>query len=141
MRKLIPIWLMVCFCGCEAIKNENDVYGSYELTSRDGKVLLVVGADHSYSETIRSSNAPDQKNSGHWQWRDGRACFDALLVPRSVMKAYENAKPEELPKVVGDSYQLDHCIPAGKEYGKTILEMNPDSPENFVRVGSSGVGR
>ncbi len=98
---------MVCFCGCQAIKNEADVYGSYELTSRDGKVLLEVGADHSYSETIRSSNAPDQKNSGHWQWRDGRVCFDALPVPRSVRKG-----------------------------GKTILEMNPDSPENFVKVSA-----
>lgn len=133
MRRLIPIWLMVCLCGCEAIKNENDVYGSYELTSRDGKVLLVVGADHSYSETIRSSNAPDQKNSGNWQWRDGRVCFDALLVPRSVMKILEEIRP----KVLGDAYQLDYCIPAIREYSKTMLELNPDTRENFVKVSAA----
>lgn len=132
MWKLIPIWLTVCLCGCEAIKNENDVYGSYELTSRDGKTLLDVTADHSYSETVRFSNGSEQKNSGHWQWRDGRVCFDALLVPRSVTKILEEIKP----KVVGDAYQLDYCIPAVREYTKTILELNPDTRENFVKVST-----
>jgi hypothetical protein len=134
--KLILPSLMVWLCGCEAIKNENEVYGSYELTFRDGKILLDVAADHSYSETIRFSNQPEQKNSGEWQWRDGRVCFNALLVPRPLMKVFENAKPWQ-PKVIGGAYQLDHCIPAGKEYGKTILEINPDAPENFVKVSSA----
>jgi hypothetical protein len=123
---------MACLCGCEAINNEKEVYGSYELTSRDGRILLEVAADHSYSETIRFSNRPEQRNSSRWQWRGGRVCFNALLVPRPLMKMLEDIKP----KVVGDAYQLDYCIPAVKEYGKTMLEINPDTRENFVKVGT-----
>jgi hypothetical protein len=132
MRKLIPVWLLLCLCGCEAINDEKEVCGSYELTSRDGKIFLDVAADHSYSETIRFFNRPEQRNSGQWQWREGRVCFNALLVPRPLMKMLEDIKP----KVVGDAYQLDYCIPAVKEYSKTMLEINPDTRENFVRVGA-----
>jgi len=139
--KITLITTMVCLLGCEAIKNENEIYGSYELTSSDAKILLDVSADHSYSEVIRFSNGSDQRNSGQWQWRDGRVCFTSLLVPTPLMKdLFEKAKPEEQPRVVGGAYQLDHCVPAGKEYGKTILEMNPDKPENFVKV-SAATGR
>jgi uncharacterized protein YceK len=134
-RTLILVSLTVCLCGCEAINKETEVYGAYELTSRDGKTVLDVAVDHSFSETIRFSNGLEQKNSGHWQWQDGQVCFDTLLVPKSVMKAYEDGDLDP-PKTVGQSYQLDCCVPAGKMYGKTILEINPDSSENFVR--SSG---
>jgi hypothetical protein len=106
-RTLILASLTVCLCGCGTINNEEEVYGSYELTSRDGKTVLDVAADHSYSETLRFSNRSEQNNSGHWRWRDGRVCLNALLVPRSAMKAYEGVRPEELPKTVGDAYQLN----------------------------------
>jgi hypothetical protein len=137
-RKLIPALLVVCLCGCEAIKNEGEVYGSYELTSREAKILLSVAADHSYSETVRFSIGPEQKNSGNWHWRDGRVCFSALLVPKALMKdLFESTRQDDRPKTVGGAYQLDHCVPAGREYGKTILEMNPDGPENFVKVNTA----
>ena len=41
---------------------------------------------------------------------------------------------EDRPLVVGDSFQMDRCIPAEVEYGNTILEINPDKPENFVKL-------
>jgi hypothetical protein len=129
--------LAICSFGCGPLRDEAEVYGSYELTTSDVKIALNVAANHSYTETLTFSNGSDQKNAGAWQWREGRVCFNGLLVPTVLMKALEGAPQEDRPKVVGQSYQMDHCIPAGKEYGKTILELNPDSPENFVKARST----
>lgn len=136
--KMILFVLVVSLWGCEAINDEAELYGSYALTSTEVKILLDLTASHSYSETVTFAGGPVQKASGTWRWKGGRVCFNALLIPRSLMKdVYENASPEEQPKIVGGAYQLDHCVPAGKEYGETILEMNPDKPENFVKMSSA----
>lgn len=136
--KMILLAVMVSLCGCVAIKNESEIYGSYTLTSGEGKVLLDVAASHSYSESLSFAGGPLQKAAGTWQWKDGRVCFASLLIPISLIKdVYANARPEEQPKIVGGAYQLDDCVPATKEYGKTILEINPDKPENFVKTSSA----
>src|SRR5260370_36222248 len=93
-RTLILASLMVCLGGCEAINNEKEVYGSYELTSRDGKILLEGVADHSYSETIRFPNGSEQKNSGQWHWRDEPVCLNAFLVARSAVNILSGHKPK-----------------------------------------------
>jgi hypothetical protein len=80
-QKVILVFLMSSLCGCEAISDVKDVYGSYELTSRRGKVLLQISADQSYFETVKPLGAPDAEQSGKWQWRNGRVCLDAFLIP------------------------------------------------------------
>ena len=68
-------------------------------------------------------------------WDDGRVCLAAMLIPKSLVPDYgETFNPEDRPLVVGDSFQMDRCIPAEVEYGNTILEINPDKPENFVKL-------
>jgi hypothetical protein len=135
--KVILAVFVACLCGCEKIKDEREVYGSYELISPDAKIVLEVAENHNYAETIAFSSSPQQRNEGKWQWRDGHVCFTALLVPKPLMKdLIQNVRPEDQPSIVGEAYRVDRCVPAQKEYGKTILEMNPDEPENFVRVTS-----
>jgi hypothetical protein len=128
---------IVCLCGCYAISSENDIYGHYELTSRAAKIRLDVNADHSYSETVEFISGPEQRNSGKWRWMGGRVCFGTFLEPKEFKNdIFVNARPQDEPKTVGGAYQLDECLPAGKEYGTTILEINPDGPENFAMVRS-----
>ena len=55
------------------------------------------------------------------------------MLPRSVFKdLFGDGNPQH--KSVGEAYQFDYCSPASEEYGKTILELDPDSPQNFVKV-------
>jgi hypothetical protein len=136
--KMILLALTAFLCGCVAIKDENEIYGSYTLTSGEDKILLDIGASHSYSESLSFAGHPTQKAAGIWQWKDGRVCFASLLIPTSLMKdVYANARREEQPKIVEGAYQLDDCVPATKEYGKTILEISPDKPENFVKTSAN----
>jgi hypothetical protein len=130
--------LMLCLCGCYAIDSEKKVHGQYLLVSGDVKILLDVAADHTYSETVEFTRAPEQRISGTWHWTEGKVCLNAFLVPQMLMRGLlQSVPPEQRPKAVGLSYQLDQCAGAEREYGKTILEINPDSSENFVMVKAS----
>jgi hypothetical protein len=125
--------------GCKPIKSERDVYGHYVLESRAATITLDVTAEHSYFETIAYSNDGSQSQSGKWQWRDGRVCFDAFLEPKQLLKdLFDNVPQQNQPKTVGRAYEIDDCLPASWEYGKTLLEVNPDSPENFVKLNDGG---
>jgi hypothetical protein len=131
--------ILACLAGCEPVKSERDVYGRYVLKSNYANITLDVAEDHSYSETILYPAGEQQKQSGKWHWRDGQACFGGLLVPNQLLKdLYENAPQQNHPKTRGSAYELDDCLPASREYGKTLLEINPDSPENFEKLTDAG---
>jgi len=128
---------MLCLCGCYGINSEKKVYGRYELASSGVKILLDVVADHTYSETVEFTRAAEQRTSGAWHSTEDKVCFDAFLVPQMLRRGLlQSLPPQRQPKTVGPSYQVDQCVGAGIEYGKTILEINPDSSENFVMVKS-----
>jgi hypothetical protein len=101
--------------------------------------MLDVLDDHSYTEVIRFSNGSEQRNSDKWHWKAeyGYVCFNAFLLPRSFKSdVYEGSHPLPKPTVVGDAYTEDRCMGAGKVYGKTILEIDPDGGQNFVKIVS-----
>jgi hypothetical protein len=130
--------LMLGLCGCYAIDSEKKVHGQYQLVSSDVKILLDVAADHTYSEIVAFTRAQEQRASGTWHWTEGKVCLKAFLVPQMLMSGLLQSVPrEQWPKAVGPSYQLDQCAGAEMEYGKTILEINPDSSENFVMIKAS----
>ncbi len=135
-NKVIVLLLIFELVGCAPISDEREVYGDYELRSGGTKIALRVAQDHSFSESITFPNGQEQRNSGRWEWQQGavgHACINGLLIPKALM-TYLSGNWQ--PKAVGESYQYDDCLAAGKEYGRTILEINPDG-ENFVKVGST----
>jgi len=87
---LILVILMLSFCGCSPIRDENDVYGSYELTSTEAKVRLKIEDNHTFSQTIEFSNGEQQRNSGTWRWEINRVLYwsdaPALRFQRSLRR-------------------------------------------------------
>jgi hypothetical protein len=141
-RRLGLACLTLLACGCEAVHLEREVYGHYELRHSEGEIRLEVSADHSYSEILTFASYPEQRSSGKWYWSEGtdgtgRVCFESVLEPVRFKKDLYAASGRS-PTMIGRTYQLDDCLPAEKEYGKTILEINPDSEENFVMVAAAG---
>lgn len=66
---------------------------------------------------------------------DDRICFHSFLMPKMLLsEQFQTAPLEARPKILGPSYQLDQCAAPEILYGKTILEINPDSSENFVML-------
>jgi hypothetical protein len=69
-----------------------------------------------------------------------RVCFGSFMLPKQweFMKDYvDGSLPEHKPKAVGGAYQFDEeCTGPVKEYGRTILEISPDSSDHFVRVSA-----
>jgi len=131
---------LVSLSGCRPIRSESELYGHYELTSRDAKILLDVAADHTYSEKIMFSGGFQQTQTGNWRWMGGQVFLAAFLEPEKLRsEVYEDLPLKQRPKTVGGSYQIDDCLPASWIYGKTVLEIDPDSSENFVKLKASTI--
>jgi hypothetical protein len=138
--------LSLCLCACSEITVENEVYGRYEMRTPDAKTFLDVRADHSYSETIHYTGGSEQKVSGAWQWRDAamygyvRVCFGSFMLPKQweFMKDYvDDDRWEHRPNAIGGAYQFnEECTGPVREYGRTILEIDTDSSDRFVRVSA-----
>jgi hypothetical protein len=146
IARLIVLPCLACLCSCIPISSEKGILGRYELKSPDAKTQLDVVPDHSYFEIIRYTNGTEQRTAGAWHWMeekdrwDPRVCFTSLLLPKQtgVMQnifAGDSAPPDWV-KSAGGAYQLDECAGPLKEYGRTILEIDPDSEQNFVRVSA-----
>ncbi len=64
--------------------------------------------------------------------------FRGTFLPKQlrIVEASGEAPPGTV-KPVGGTYRLDVCAGPLREYGRTILEIDPDGDENFVRKGHS----
>lgn len=127
--------LIACLSGCAPITNESKISGVYALAVRGVKIELRVAKDHTYVEKVTFSDGAQQTKSGEWKWQEEQLCFGALLVPSSAFPAAFSYGIQS--RIVGRCYQMDRCAAPVWEYGKTILEINPDTAENFVRIGST----
>ena len=131
--------LTLGLCGCLPINSERGVYGRYELRSPGATTYVDLRADHTWTETIRYASGAVQEKSGKWHWTESQTglplCFEALFLPKQA--SFFRLIQGDLPGWVkdrGTAYELDQCASPLVEYGKTTLEIDPDSDENFVRV-------
>lgn len=115
------------------MRTEADIYGHYELKLSSAVISLDVNADHSFSEQIAYTNGDKQNQVGNWRWTNYQICFKALLEPKDLLKGLFQDTQNQ-PKAIGGAYEIDDCLPASWEWGKTILEIDPDNPENLVKT-------
>jgi hypothetical protein len=76
-----------------------------------------------------------------WRRRtdETHASAQLLLLPKQVAvmeRLVENSEPEYQPKTVGVAHRLDECPSPLIEDGRTFLEIDPDTEQNFVRVSA-----
>jgi hypothetical protein len=135
------------------VKSESDVLGEYELSAPNGKIVLRISPDKSFSETFNWCGEVESR-SGKWLWSPGKwlwshdvISFDQLwipreLMPRSIDADAASANPNKLP----DYTELEEywsprpwSMRPERHLGNVALPIFPDADLSFKMVRDSPV--
>ena len=116
------------------VKSKSDVLGEYELKSGNGRIVLKVSPDKSFSETIFWSNGKVENRSGKWLWAENGISFDQLWIPAEFAPDYilqADASANKQPKYTEPGHW---SMRAEKHWGTVTLPIFPDADVNFKMV-------
>lgn len=118
------------------VNSESDVLGEYELKAANGKIVLTVLPDRSFSETIVWPSRKVENRSGKWLWAENGISFDQLWIPSEfapeyILRADAEAKANKQPKYTEPGHW---SMRAEKHWGTVTLPIFPDADVNFKMV-------
>ena len=122
--------------GCTMVKSETDVLGEYELKVGNGKIILTVLPDKSFTETIFWPNGKMDRRSGTWIWSHDGIGFDQLWIPSEfapdyILQADASAKLHNQPKYTEPGYWWGR---PEKHWGTVTLPVFPDADVSFNMI-------
>ncbi len=132
MRKISWALCVTFLTSCAPIRDEAKISGLYNLIYEDVELKLTILSNHKYSETAIAGNQ-SYDVSGSWKWQNDKICFDSLLIPKRLFPSFGDNSSHYKPKAIGPVYEVEYCLPGIQEYGKTLLELDPDGGHNFKR--------
>jgi hypothetical protein len=128
---LLTLAASLFMTGCTIVKSESDVMGEYELRAGDGKIVLQVSPDKSFSETIYWPTGKVERRSGKWLWNKDTINFDQLWIPPAFAPDYilqTDALVENQPKYTEPGHW---AIQPERHWGTVTLWIFPDADVNF----------
>src|SRR6266496_689715 len=119
--------------GCSMVKSESDVLGEYELRAANGKIVLTVLPDRSFSEMIVWPTGKVENRSGKWLWTENGISFDQLWIPSEfapefILQADAEAKANKQPKYTEPGHW---SMRAEKHWRTVTLPIFPDADVSF----------
>jgi hypothetical protein len=134
--RLLILAASLFMTGCSMVKSESDVLGEYELRTENGKIVLQVSPDKSFSETIYWPNGKVERRSGKWLWNQNGISFDQLWIPSEfapdyILQADASAKANKQPKYTEPGHWSGR---AEKHWGTVTLPIFPDADVNFKMI-------
>jgi hypothetical protein len=132
MLRTVLMMLLIGLSSCVSITRRTDILGLYELHFSAGTISLRLNSDGSCVETIHYSDGQKQQATGTWSQDRENLHFEKMLVPNALKTTLFSPGAED--SRWSRSHESDVRAGAIWQYGKTILEIQPDVDENFVRV-------
>jgi hypothetical protein len=122
--------------GCSVVKSESDVIGEYELKGANGKIVLTVSPDRTFSESIYWRDGKVVSRSGKWVWSQNGLGFDQLWIPSEfapeyIREADVRAQTNGQPKYTEPQYWWGR---AERHWGTVTWPVFPDADVEFRMV-------
>ena len=132
---LLTVAASLFMTGCTIVKSESDVLGEYELRPEtgNGKIVLQVSPDKSFTETIYWPTGKIESRSGKWLWKDDGMSFDQLWIPSAfapdfILETDAEAKANNQPKYTEPGHW---AIQPERHWGTVTLSIFPDADVDF----------
>lgn len=130
----VSVIMLSSLVGCYPVKSEDEVVGTYELASEQGKIVLGIRRDHTFVEKITFRNLPPEERSGKWKWTTGLD-LDSLWIPSQFCPDYivqaDTRSGSNGPRYSSPGHW---ALDPEWEFGHVTLPIFPDSNVAFRRT-------
>ena len=118
----VSVIMLSSLVGCYPVKSEDEVVGTYELASEQGKIVLGIRRDHTFVEKITFRNLPPEDLDSLW--------IPSQFCPDYIVQA-DTRSGSNGPRYSSPGHW---ALDPEWEFGHVTLPIFPDSNVAFRRT-------